>query len=170
MQTLNLPSVFLNIRNRSGKTCVFDIFRKRFVALTPEEWVRQRFLRFLCDHKAYPVSLIAVEASLQYNRLAKRADAIVYGTSGNPLMIIECKAPEVKITQEVFDQVARYNFSFGVDYLAVTNGIQHYCVKRNTQASSWEALDDIPSFNDINDGHAVQSAQKTTISHGDDKP
>ncbi len=169
MQALNLPPVSLNIRNRSGKTCVFDIFRKRFVVLTPEEWVRQRFLRFLCEHKAYPLGLIVVEASLQYNRLAKRADAIVYGTSGKPLMIIECKAPDVKITQEVFDQVARYNFSFGVDYLAVTNGLQHYCVQRNAQASYWDALDDIPQFYAINTGYAVHSTQKITNPHGDDK-
>ncbi len=170
MQALNLPEVSLNIQNRSGKTCVFDIFRKRFVVLTPEEWVRQRFLRFLCDYKKYPVGLIAVEASLQYNRLAKRADAIVYGTIGKPLMIIECKAPDVKITQEVFDQVARYNFSFGVDYLTVTNGIQHYCVKRNAEASIWEAQGDIPSFNNINAGHALQSTQKASSPHGDEKP
>lgn len=170
MQELNLPPVSLNIQNRSGKTCVFDIFRKRFVVLTPEEWVRQRFLRFLCDYKAYPVGLIAVEASLHYNRLAKRADAIVYGTMGKPLMIIECKAPDVKITQEVFDQVARYNFSFGVDYLTVTNGMQHYCVKKNTEASTWESLDDIPPFNHINTGHALHSKQKATNPHKDDKP
>ncbi len=169
MQALNLPPVSLNIRNRAGKTYVFDIFRKRFVVLTPEEWVRQRFLRFLCEHKAYPVGLIAVEASLHYNRLAKRADAIVYGTSGKPLMIIECKAPDVKITQEVFDQVARYNFSFGVDFLTVTNGMHHYCVKKNAQTSNWDALDDIPSFNTINAGRAVHSTQRITNPHGDDK-
>ncbi len=160
MQELNLPPITLNIRNRSGKTCVFDIFRKRFVALTPEEWVRQRFLRFLCDHKAYPVGLIAVEASLHYNRLTKRADAIVYGTSGKPLMIIECKSPEVKITQEAFDQVARYNFSFGVDYLAVTNGLRHYCVRKDRQASTWEALNDIPDYKEINPGSVIIVKQK----------
>ena len=166
MQELNLPSVALNIQNRSGKTCVFDIFRKRFVVLTPEEWVRQRFLRFLCEHKAYPAGLIAVETSLHYNRLAKRADAIVYNTLGKPLMIIECKAPDVKITQEVFDQVARYNFSFGVDYLTVTNGMLHYCVKKNVQATEWEALDDIPPYDDINTGNTLHSKPKATNPHG----
>jgi len=170
MHELNLPSVSLNIQNRSGKTCVFDVFRKRFVVLTPEEWVRQSFLRFLCEHKAYPAGLIAVETSLHYNRLAKRADAIVYNTLGKPLMIIECKAPDVKITQEVFDQVARYNFSFGVDYLTVTNGMQHFCVKRDANASHWDSLHDIPPFNHINAGQALHSKQKVTNPPGDEKP
>ncbi len=126
------------------------MFRKRFVVLTPEEWVRQNFLRFLCDYKSYPAGLIAVEASLQYNRMARRADAIVYGSSGKPLMIIEFKAADVKITQDVFDQVARYNFSFGVNYLIVTNGIQHYCVQMDTGTGTWETLPEIPSFSEIN--------------------
>lgn len=150
MQALNLPQIPLNIRKRSGKTCVFDVFRKRFVVLTPEEWVRQNFLRFLCDYKSYPAGLIAVEASLQYNRMARRADAIVYGSSGKPLMIIECKAAEVLITQDVFDQVARYNFSFGVNYLIVTNGMKHYCVRMNANTGTWETLPEIPPFSEIN--------------------
>ncbi len=150
MQELNLPKAELNMHQRNGKPYVFDAFRKRFVVLTPEEWVRQQFLWFLKKHRGYPAGLIAVEASLQYNRMSRRADAIVYGNSGKPVMIIECKAATVPITQDVFDQVARYNFPFGVDYLVVTNGLTHYCVKRDSEAGRWLHLDDIPSFHEIN--------------------
>jgi hypothetical protein len=150
MQELNLPPADLNIHQRDGKTWVFDVFRKRFVVLTPEEWVRQRFLWFLKQHRGYPAGLVAVEASLRYNRMARRADAIVYGSSRKPLMIIECKSAEVPITQDVFDQVARYNFPFGVDYLVVTNGVLHYCMKRDAEAGNWQQLDDIPPYSAIN--------------------
>ncbi len=150
MQQLNLPAASLNVRNRSGKPYVFDLFRKRYVLLTPEEWVRQHFLRYLYEHKSYPAGLIAVEASLKYNRMVRRADAIVYGSSGKPLMIIECKAPHIPISQDVFDQVARYNFPFGVAFLVVTNGMQHFCMLRDEAAQQWAAMDDIPHFHDIN--------------------
>ncbi len=150
MQQLNLPAASLSIQNRSGKPYVFDLFRKRYVLLTPEEWVRQHFLRYLTEHKDYPSGLIAVEASLKYNRMARRADAIVYGSSGKPLMIIECKAAHIPITQDVFDQVARYNFPFGVAFLVVTNGMKHFCMLRDESAGQWVALDDIPAFHYIN--------------------
>ncbi len=150
MQQLNLPAASLNIQDRSGKLYVFDLFRKRYVMLTPEEWVRQHFLRYLHEHKAYPAGLIAVEASLKYNRMARRADAIIYGSSGKPLMIIECKAAHIPISQDVFDQVARYNFPFGVAFLVVTNGLQHFCMLRDAASQEWVALNEIPPFQDIN--------------------
>lgn len=150
MQQLNLPSASFNIQDRSGKPYVFDLFRKRFVLLTPEEWVRQNFLRFLFEHKGYPSGLIAVEASLKYNRMTRRADAIIYGSSGKPLMIIECKAAHVPISQDVFDQVARYNFPFGVALLVVTNGLQHFCMLRNAASEKWVLLNEIPAFREIN--------------------
>ncbi len=150
MRKLNLPAASLSIQDRSGKPYVFDQFRKRYVLLTPEEWVRQHFLRYLHEHKGYPSGLIAVEASLKYNRMARRADAIIYRSSGKPLMIIECKAAHVSISQDVFDQVARYNFSFGVPFLVVTNGLQHFCMLRDAASEQWVALNDIPHFHDIN--------------------
>ena len=165
MQALNLPKAELNIHQRKGKSFVFDAFRKRFVVLTPEEWVRQHFLWFLKSHRGYPAGLIAVEASLQYNRMSRRADAIVYGSLGRPVMIIECKAASVPITQDVFDQVARYNFPFGVEYLVVTNGLTHYCVKRDADAGRWLQLDDIPSFREINGTiHKAESGAATSYS------
>ncbi len=150
MQQLNLPVASLRIQNRSGKPYVFDLFRRRYILLTPEEWVRQHFLCYLHAHKGYPAGLIAVEASLKYNRMARRADAIVYGSSGKPLMIIECKAAHISISQDVFDQVARYNFPFGVAFLVVTNGLQHFCMLRDVVSEKWVALNDIPHFHEIN--------------------
>lgn len=155
MHSLNLPVAPLNIRKQSGKTCVFDVFRKRFVVLTPEEWVRQHFLWYLKEHKAYPAGLISVERSLHYNRMSRRADAIVYSTKGKPLMIIECKSAEVPLSQDVFDQLAQYNYPFGVDYLVVTNGVQHYCMKRDAVSEGWLPLQDIPSYKELTGEHVT---------------
>ncbi len=146
MHKLNLPEFPLRMIKQSGKICVFDIFRKQFVLLTPEEWVRQHFLWWLKEYKGYPPSLIAVEASLKYNRMLLRADAIIYDKTTKPLMIIECKSAEQKITQDVFDQVARYNFPYGVSYLAVTNGLDHYCCKMDKDANEWVFLREIPDY------------------------
>ncbi len=149
MQELNLPVFPIKIKDKDGKPFVWDVFRKRYVVLTPEEWVRQHFLWWLSKARGYPGSLIAVEAGLSYNKMAKRADAIVYGKSGTPLMIIECKAATVKITNRVFDQIAAYNYKFGVSYLAVTNGMDHYCCKRDAQAGRWRFLDNVPVYQDL---------------------
>lgn len=149
MQSLNLPVFPFRIRQEGEKKVIFDAFRKRFVALTPEEWVRQHFLTWLHLHKGYPMGLIAVEVSLKYNNMQKRADAMIYGINGQPLMIVECKAPEVQITQEVFDQIARYNFSFGVKFLAVTNGLKHYCCKNTGAGLQWKFLEEVPGFENL---------------------
>ena len=150
MQELNLPPFEYKLSETDGKRYILDSFRKRLVLLTPEEWVRQHFLHWLTGFKDYPAGLIAVEAALKYLRLKKRADAIVYGTSGKPLMIIECKAPGIKITRDVFDQIARYNFSFRVDYLAVTNGLVHYCCRMEPGKHRWTFLSSFPDFTEIN--------------------
>lgn len=146
MQALNLPEYPLKIEYRGSKAFVFDIFRKRTVALTPEEWVRQHFLWWLHKGRGYPASLIAVEASLIYNRMKRRADAIIYDNTGKPVMIIECKSATQPINKDVFDQVARYNFPFGVDYLVVTNGITHFCCLRDEAAGKWMFLEDVPEY------------------------
>lgn len=146
MQPLNLPAFPFRIQQQEGKPFIFDPFRKKFISLTPEEWVRQNFLAWLTVHKGYPAGLIAVEAPLKYNKLQKRADAIVYDRKGSPVLIVECKAAEIKITQEVFHQVARYNFSFGVFYLVVTNGIEHFCCRKLTSDTDWVFLEQVPDF------------------------
>jgi len=149
MEKLNLPEYDFRIRKNNGKLDIFDDFRKKFVALTPEEWVRQNFIMYLVNEKDYPGSLIAVEGGLKlYNRI-KRTDIVVYNNKGNPVLIVECKAPDVKITQSVFDQIARYNIALKVDYLIVTNGIYHYCCFINYLDDSITYLKDIPNYKNL---------------------
>lgn len=149
MQELNLPPVELKTLEEGGRTLVFDRFRKCYVVLTPEERVRQHFLNWLVGHLGYPAGLLAVETSLKYGQMRKRADAMVYSKTGRPLMIIECKAPHVELTQDVFDQIARYNFRFRVDYLAVTNGLKHFCCRQNADRETWTFLGQFPGFSEL---------------------
>jgi hypothetical protein len=149
MQTLNLPAAGLKFRDQNGHPEVFDEFRKKYVVLTPEEWVRQHFIHYLVNEKHVPASLIHVEASLKYNRLAKRSDVLVYSRSGNPCLIVECKAPEVKITQAVFDQVAMYNMTMKVDYLVVTNGMEHFACIIDHEKRTYGFLKEIPDYEEM---------------------
>lgn len=146
MQELNLPKYQFKYKEADKKIQIFDAFRKRYVVLTPEEWVRQNFLQYLVTEKKYASSLIAVEAGLKYNELQKRADILVYDKQGNPFLLVECKAPEVKISQDTFDQVARYNMAFKVVYLIVTNGMDHFCCKMDYSNKSYRFLEEIPAF------------------------
>lgn len=147
MQQLNLPFCHPHIReNQAGKAEVFDPIRRKYVRLTPEEWVRQHFLSYLTVYKGYPASLIVVEYALSYNRQAKRSDILVYGPGGKPLLIVECKAPEVTLDQGVFDQVAMYNKSLMVSYLVVTNGMSHFACKIDHTNNSYLFLQDIPDY------------------------
>ena len=146
MQVLNLPTYQFKLKNDGARTQIFDSIRKKYVALTPEEWVRQNFLQYLIQDKNFPSSLIAVEVGLKYNQLQKRLDVLVYDKQGSPYLMVECKAPEVKITQEVFDQIARYNMIFKVKYLVVSNGINHFCCMMDYNANSYSYLEGIPSF------------------------
>jgi hypothetical protein len=146
-QPLNLPAYEPRIREQVlGKPEIFDPVRRKFVRLTPEEWVRQHFLNYLIAHKGYPASLIAVEASLKYNRLVKRSDILVYGPDGKPLLVVECKAPEVEITQAVFDQVAMYNMSLLVGFVVVSNGLEHFACRINHENNSYSFLKEIPDY------------------------
>ncbi len=146
MQELNLPSYSFKLKQDKDKTYVFDAIRKKYVLLTPEEWVRQHIIQFVIQEKKYPASLVAVEIGLKYNQLQKRADVLVYNTSGKPLLLIECKAPEVKITQEVFHQIALYNMTYKVAYLLVTNGLEHYCCVMDYTNNTYQFLQDIPEY------------------------
>jgi type I site-specific restriction-modification system R (restriction) subunit len=149
---LNLPAYSFRTTQKEGKSLIFDAYRHRWVKLTPEEWVRQHFVRYLADEKHFPASLMALERSLKFNRLDFRADVVVFSTSGIPLLIVECKAPEVKISQKVFDQIVRYNFEFQVEYLIVTNGLSHFCCKIDKANQTYEFLREIPDFREINKG------------------
>lgn len=147
---LNLPEYRFKTRLRKdGKREIFDDFRKKFIALTPEEWVRQNFLHFLVNEKGYPAMLIAVEKGLKINRMLKRFDAVVYANNGQPVMLLEFKSPEIKLEQKVFDQIASYNLKLKVDYLMVSNGIIHFCCKINDEQSKYEFMDKIPPYSEL---------------------
>ncbi|MCB2221397.1 MAG: type I restriction enzyme HsdR N-terminal domain-containing protein [Bacteroidetes bacterium] len=146
MDKLNLPTYQFRIQTVDGKQRIFDRWRKKFVALTPEEWVRQNFIRYLVEEKRFPESLIAVETGLVVGRRSKRTDAVVYDRQGRPFVIIECKAPDVAISQKVFEQIVRYNITLQVNYLMVTNGLNHYCCHLNYEDHSYQFLEEIPLF------------------------
>ncbi len=149
MQKLNLPEFSFRIKTEDDKMFIFDTLRKKFVRLTPEEWVRQNFVQFLISRKNFAFSLIAIETSLKINNNQQRADLVVYNRSGVPLLIAEFKAPEVKISQQTFDQIVRYNMQLKVPFLVVSNGLNHYCCQINYSENSYTFLSDIPDFKDI---------------------
>lgn len=147
---LNLPSINPRIRiDVAGKEQIFDPLRKRFVALTPEEWVRQHMIGYLLDHLQFPASLVAVEVPLKYNRLKKRADLVVYRKDGKPGLIVECKAPAVQLSREVLEQAAMYNMPFGVAYIILTNGLQHHILFINRAEGKVEFLEHFPQFDEL---------------------
>ncbi|MDQ3048095.1 MAG: type I restriction enzyme HsdR N-terminal domain-containing protein [Bacteroidota bacterium] len=146
MQKLNLPPYEFRLRKEGEQVQIFDSIRKKFLVLNPEEWVRQNFLQFLIIEKKFPASLIVIESGLKYNQLRKRSDVLAYDRSGKPYLLVECKAPEVKITQDAFDQVARYNMQFKVKFLVVTNGLNHFCCEMDYEAGTWKYLPTVPEF------------------------
>ena len=143
---LNLPIVALKTKLVEGTTQVFDQVRKKYLLLTPEEWVRQHFIHYLNQEKNYPLGLMGVEQMVKYNGMQTRADIVLYTTEGKPNMIVECKAPNVKITQDAFNQIAKYNFKLKVKYLVLTNGIQHFCCQIDYETNGIKFLEEIPSY------------------------
>lgn len=149
MLQLNLPSAALKITRKENRDYIFDTLRKKYVALTPEEWVRQNFVHFLIRYKNYPVGLLANEVQISLNSTRKRCDTVLYNRNLTARMIIEYKDPSVNITQEVFNQITRYNIVLKVDYLIVTNGINHYCCKVDYRNNSYSFLRDIPEYSEL---------------------
>lgn len=143
---INFPKYEFKVRHMGEQPQIFDAIRKRFVALTPEEWVRQHWLRYLVEEKKYPRSLVAVEMSLKLNKLSKRCDIVVFGRNGLPQLIVECKAAEVKLSQKVFDQIARYNLALKVSYLVVSNGWKHYCCAIDAGKGSYHFMEALPDW------------------------
>ncbi|MDR1593729.1 MAG: type I restriction enzyme HsdR N-terminal domain-containing protein [Prevotellaceae bacterium] len=143
---LNLPTFDHKIKKLEKGYMIFDPVRSKYVALTPEEWVRQNFLQYLIQVKKMPKNLIRVEMSLELNGLAKRSDIVVHNRQGNPLLAVECKASTVKITQSVFEQLARYNLLLHVPYLVVTNGLTHFFCKFSETEQQYLFLEDIPEY------------------------
>ena len=149
MLQLNLPEYNFRIKKLDEKILIFDTQRKRYVSLTPEEWVRQHFIRFLIEEKGYPAAYLAVEKQLSMNGMKKRCDAILYNEDALPILIIELKAPTVKITQSTFDQVAVYNAKLKVDFFMISNGIEHYCCKVDTLNSQYKFFPELPEYSKL---------------------
>lgn len=146
MQKLNFPPYHFKFKNSENKTLIFDEIRKKFLVLQPEEWVRQHCIKFLIQQKKYPKSLINVEKALKINTLTKRYDIVIFNPDGSILLIVECKSPKVKITQETFDQIARYNLTLKASYLMVSNGLNHYFCTIDSKNETYNFLKEIPSY------------------------
>lgn len=146
MQVLNFPSYTFRFKNSENKIYIFDVVRKKFVILQPEEWVRQHVVHYLINQKKYPLSLINVEKQLKLNGLVKRYDIIVFKADGTIALLVECKAPEVTVTQITFDQIATYNLQLRAEFLMVTNGLQHFYCKMDFDQEKYCFLKEIPDF------------------------
>ncbi len=143
---LNLPNAELKIKLVEETTQVFDEVRKKYFKLTPEEWVRQNFIHYLKKDKNYPFGLMGVEKMVKYNSLKTRADILIYNREGMPSVIVECKAPNVEITQDAFNQIAKYNYKLRVKYLVVTNGLKHFCCDMDYENNKITFLEEIPEY------------------------
>ena len=146
MYQLNLPQFEIKICKRNERTYVFDVLRKKYIALTPEEWVRQHFVHFLMEHKGYPASLLINEVELMIGNKKLRCDSLLYGTDGKPRMIIEYKAPYIPVTEKVFNQIYSYNLILKADYLIISNGMQHIACRVDYANNKYVFLRDIPDY------------------------
>lgn len=147
---LNFPiSPSFEVVEREGRVLILDVYRHKYVALTPEEWVRQHFVRYLIDGLGYPVGRTAIETGFTFQGMACRADVLVYDAQGKPLLMGECKAPDVKLKQQVFDQIGRYNAVVKARCLAVTNGMQHYCCVIDREKHAYRFLDALPRYEEL---------------------
>ena len=146
MQQLNFPVYNFRFKNSENKVSMFDEIRKKFIILTPEEWVRQHVIQFLLVEKKYPKSLINVEKILKVNDLRKRYDIVVFNPDGSIFILIECKAPEIKTAQATFDQIARYNMTLKAQFLMVTNGHNHYFCHMDFENEKYQFLTELPSY------------------------
>lgn len=149
MFRLNLPPYPIKIQQKGEKRQIFDFLRRKWVALTPEEWVRQHFTHYLIEHKGYPKALLANEVELRIGEKHLRCDTLLYNRTLQPRMIIEYKAPSIQIQQKTFDQITAYNLLLKVDYLVVSNGLQHYCCKMDYEGQSYQFLEEIPDYESI---------------------
>ena len=149
MLQLNLPPYNIKVKNENGQCKIFDILRRKYLVITPEEWVRQHFIHYLIDHKNYPVGLLANEIPLSIGEKVIRADSVLYDKCLRPRMIIEYKAPHIQLTQKVFDQISAYNLLLHVDYLIVSNGIDTYICKMDYEHNTYTFVPEIPTYNEI---------------------
>ena len=149
METLTLPSYEFRTTEQDGKRQIYDPLRQTYVRLTPEEWVRQHFVQYLIQELGVPAGLLATEAAFPYEGRSWRADVVAHDRRGDPLLLVECKAPSVSIGQDAFDQGARYNLVLGAPYLVVTNGLTHYACRVDLEAQEYAFLDDLPAYDTL---------------------
>lgn len=149
MYRLNLPQYDIRVTENGGKKAILDVLRRKYVALTPEEWVRQHFIHYLTEHMGYPAPYLANEVELRSGSKKLRCDSVLYDSSLRPRMIIEYKAPTVGITQKVFDQISVYNMLLHVDYLVVSNGLSHYCCRMDYDSGKYYFLKEIPRYKEL---------------------
>ena len=146
MQKLNLPAIDAKLKKEEGKVWIFDMIRKKYVVLTPEEWVRQHFIHFLIHELKYPKSLFRIESSLTYNKLQKRSDILIFDRDGKPWMLVECKSADIRLSQNAFNQVAVYNMTVNAKYIAVSNGRIHFCCEAAKHGGASIFLNSFPQF------------------------
>ena len=146
MEQLNFPNFELRYKDIENQQYIFDIIRKKYVVAGPEEIVRQHLVHFLIHHRQYPKNLINVEKKVQLGQLNRRTDLVVFNKAGNPLLIGECKAPNVPITQKVFEQIGQYNMALKVNWLLITNGLSHYCCEIDLKNKQFKFVDDLPAY------------------------
>ncbi|MBP3835017.1 MAG: type I restriction enzyme HsdR N-terminal domain-containing protein [Prevotella sp.] len=149
MYQLNLPTYDLRLRRTGNRDMIFDVLRRKYVALTPEEWVRQHFVHYLIEHKGYPTALLANEIELRIGGKHLRADTLLYNKELRPHMLIEYKSPTIALTQKVFDQISAYNLLLHTDYLIVSNGMQHLCCRMDYEQNTYHFLEEIPAYSEI---------------------
>ena len=146
MYKLNLPEFDFKLRKAEGKVWIFDGIRKKYIVLTPEEWVRQHFVHYLIAVKKYPRSLIKVEGGLIYNQLHKRTDIVVFDRTGLPWMVVECKSPALQVSASTLTQAAVYNTTLKAEYISITNGLVHLCAHIDWTGRKTTLLEDTPAF------------------------
>jgi hypothetical protein len=150
LKQLNLPSYSFRIAGKEGSEMIFDTVRRKWVKLTPEEWVRQNFIQYLVHEGKYPPGLISIEKMFNYNKLKRRADIVVYDRKGNPVLVVECKSYDVDINDEkIRDQIGEYNWKFGVTYVIITNGMYHYSYKYDPVNKNYEYMLVIPLYEEL---------------------
>ena len=149
MQKLQFPSYSFRFKNSENKIAIFDEIRKKFILLTPEEWVRQHVIHFLLSYSEVPIGLINTEVGMKINKLKRRSDVVVFGADTSVLLLVECKAPEVPINEKVLHQAAQYNSHIKARYIWLTNGLDHHLYHINHQTGEIARLEEIPKYKEL---------------------
>ncbi len=149
MLPLNLPEFEFTFKVKGGRRFIFDTIRKKYLLLSPEEWVRQNFVRYLIENKKYPPALIALEMPFKMNEANLRSDIVIYNRQGKIVVLVECKSSQVSLSQQVFDQAAGYNLKLNSEILIITNGLSHYCCRLDYKNKKWIFLNDIPGYSEL---------------------